>query len=159
MSNDENKALVLSWFKSLVEGDMDTAVGNMHEDFRCFFSGTLASSGWGDSEKFFSNAKSFGGSLSGPVTTHVGDVTAEGDRVWFEAVTQAPLRDGGQYRNMYVMAVRVRDGKIIGLKEYGDTHHVFEVMEAAQSPSSEWQSPLEQVTDTLGGGSTGSVLE
>jgi len=143
MTVDENKGLALSWFEALVHGDPERAVGLLHEDFRYYLPGDLPASGWWDRAGFLGSAQMFAGKLAGPVTMRIGDVTAEDDRVWFEAESDAPLVDGGRYTNTFVMAIRVRDGKIAELKEFSDTLHVHEVIDAPETrgPRKQRQSP------------------
>jgi ketosteroid isomerase-like protein len=160
MTIRENKQLVLSWFESLVQGDPERAVGLMHEEFRYFLPGTLPASGWWEREGFLASTQMFAGVLAGPITMRVGEVTAEGDRVWFEAESDAPLVGGGRYTNTYVFAVRVREDKIAEFKEFSDTLHVFEAIDAPETrgPRKQRQSPLQRVTNTIEGASVGEAL-
>lgn len=155
----DNKAIALSWFEALVTADADTALGLLHDDFRYFLPGTLPASGWWDRDGFLASAQMFAGKLAGPITMRIGDVTAQDDRVWFEAESEAPLVGGGSYQNTYVMAIRVRDGLICELKEYSDTLGVFEAMDVPEvrGPRKDRSSPLTQVTTTISGASVGSV--
>ena len=161
MTIDENKELALSWLEALVKGNPEVAVGLLHEDFQYFLPGTLPASGWWDQAGFLGSAQMFAGKLAGPITMRIGAVTAEGDRVWIEAESDAPLVDGGRYMNTYVMAVGVRDGKIVELKEFSDTLHVYEVIDAPETrgPRKARQSPLRIVTKTIEGSSVGAALE
>jgi ketosteroid isomerase-like protein len=58
------------------------------------------------------------------------------------------------------MALRVRDGKIVEMKEFSDTLHVHEAIDAPETrgPRKERQSPLTRVTRTIQGGSIGQSL-
>ena len=154
-----NKELALSWFQALVSGDADTAVSLIADDFRYFLTGTLPASGW-DKKGFFASTQMFSGVLAGPITMRIGDVTAEDDRVWFEAESQAPLVDGGTYANTYVIALRVRDGKIVEMKEFSDSLHVFEAIDAPETrgPRKPRESPLTSVTASVHGLTAGAEL-
>jgi ketosteroid isomerase-like protein len=157
---EDNKRVALSWFEALVAGDTEVAVGLIHEDFRYFLPGTLPASGWWDKQGFLASAQMFAGVLAGPITMRIGEVTAEDDRVWFEAESDAPLVGGGRYTNTYVMAVQVREGKVVGLKEFSDTLHVHEAIDAPETrgPRKQRQSPLERVTRVIEGASVGQAL-
>jgi uncharacterized protein len=157
----ETKDVALTWFGALVSADAETAMGLMHDEFRYFLPGTLPASGWWDRDGFLASAQMFAGKLAGPITMRIGDVTAEGDRVWFEAESDAPLTDGGRYQNTYVMAIRVRDGKVCELKEFSDTLHVYEAMDVPEvrGARKDRESPLTGVTTVISGASVGSALD
>jgi len=104
-----NKELALTWFQALVSGDAETAVSLIHDDFRYFLTGTMPASGWWDKDGFFASAQMFSGVLAGPITMRIGDGTAEDDRVWFEAESEAPLASGGTDANTYVIAAEPAD--------------------------------------------------
>ena len=54
-------------------------------------------------------------------------MTAEGDRVAAEVESYAELVSGPVYNNKYHMLFEMADGRIRGVKEYGDTLHAKEV--------------------------------
>lgn len=61
-------------------------------------------------------------------------VTAEGERVAVEAISNARMSDGKPYRNRYHFLVKVRDGKVFEMREYLDTQYVYEVQQASAPP-------------------------
>jgi uncharacterized protein len=155
-----NKDLVLRWFQALVSGDADTATSLLANDFRYFLTGTMPASGWWDREGFFATVRMMADALAGPITMRIGDVTAEEDRVWFEAESEAMLTNGVCYANTYVIGVRVRDGKIAEMKEFSDSLHVFESIDApgTRGPRKPRQSPLKSVTASVQGATAGADL-
>lgn len=154
------KELALTWFKALVGGDAKTVVDLTAEGFRYFLTGTLPASGWWDQQGFFESAQMFAGALAGPLTMRIGDVTAEDDRVWIEAESEAPLASGGTYVNTYVIALKVRDGKIAEMKEFSDTLHVFEAIDTPQTrgPRKARQSPLTTLLTSVQGPTAGRAM-
>jgi ketosteroid isomerase-like protein len=48
-----------------------------------------------------------------------------GDQVVLEVESHASLPDGDTYNNLYCFLITVRDGKILHVREYNDTHHVL----------------------------------
>lgn len=154
------KELALTWFKALVGGDAETAMDLIADDFRYFLTGTLPASGWWDKQGFFESAQMFAGALAGPMTMRIGDVTAEDDRVWIEAESEAPLATGGTYANTYVIALKVRDGKVAEMKEFSDTLHVFEAIDSPQTrgPRKARESPLTTVLTSAEGPTAGRGL-
>ncbi|MDB5686847.1 MAG: hypothetical protein JWR77_1436 [Rhizorhabdus sp.] len=67
--------------------------------------------------------------LDGPIRFDVGAIVAEGDRVWFEAQSEALLTTGQAYRNVYMFQLRIRDGLIAEYKEFGDTLHAWRLID------------------------------
>jgi ketosteroid isomerase-like protein len=53
-------------------------------------------------------------------------ITAEGDRVAVESTSTGTTPDGRTYHNAYHYLFRVRDGKILEVKEYTDTQAAAE---------------------------------
>jgi ketosteroid isomerase-like protein len=56
-------------------------------------------------------------------------VTAEGERVAVEAVSQAVMADGRPYSNRYHFLVQVREGRVQAVREYIDTQYVYEIQQ------------------------------
>lgn len=155
--SESNKTVALAWFEALVKGDADKALGLTHPDFRYFLPGSMPVSGWTDLEGFLGTTVVLADVLAGPVAMEIGDVVAEGDRVFIEAQGDAPLKSGERYRNVYVIALRVSDGKIIEFKEFSDTLHVYQVMDHPQvrGPAKPRERHLKRVTATWAGAGVG----
>jgi ketosteroid isomerase-like protein len=49
---------------------------------------------------------------------------SDGPVVLAEAHGTGSLKNGKQYDNMYAFVLKVKDGQIIALREYMDSHHV-----------------------------------
>ncbi len=147
------KELALTWFKAFVSGDAETVAKLVSPDFRYFMIGNMPASGWWDLQGFGETAQLLAGVFAGPMTVRIGEVTAERDRVWIEAESEAPLASGGTYSNMYAFALTVRDGKVAEMKEFSDTLHVFEAMDLPQTrgPRKARQSPLTTILETMQG--------
>jgi hypothetical protein len=160
MSVEQNKELAVDWFKALVSGDAETAMGLIADDFRYFLTGTMPASGWWDKQGFFDSAKMFAGVLVGPLLMRLGDVTAEDDRVLIEAESEAPLTSGVTYNNTYVIALKVRNSRIVEMKEFSDTLHVFETIDTPETrgPRTARQSPLRTVSASVEGATAGKGM-
>ena len=61
-------------------------------------------------------------------------VTAEGERVAIEARSTAQAANGLVYRNHYHFLVQVRGGRVVHVREYMDTHGLFEFQQASAAP-------------------------
>ena len=126
MSSDENKAAVVEWMRANVAGEIDKAVGFYAPDCRFLVAGDMPYCGWMDLQGFLNQTTIL--TLDGPLSFEIGDITAEGDRVWFEAQASGKLAGGADYENFYVFFVRFKDGKIIEYKEFIDTYYVNRVI-------------------------------
>ena len=65
--------------------------------------------------------------VKGPIKLTIKRMTAEDDRVAFEAESDAEVVNGKHYHNLYHFLAVVRDGKIREMKEYHDTRYAAEV--------------------------------
>jgi ketosteroid isomerase-like protein len=156
----ENIELVMAFFDASVKGRTDELAKMLHDDFRAWTPGNQPWSGWKDKAQLLKVMEMVMGDDSpdrlsaGPMTLSVGTITAQDDRVVFEAEGDMPLTDGRRYNNFYLYAVRVRDSKILEFKEFDDTQHTEEIFgspSATPDAKKARESPVEQVTRTLGG--------
>jgi uncharacterized protein len=127
----DNKQIVMDWLEATLRGDA-AKVQNLHaESCRFLVAGDMPYCGWMDRDAFFKQTMIL--PLGGPIKMEIGDVSAEGDRVWFEAQSFATLRDGSAYQNCYVFFMRIRNGKIIEYKEFADTLYVYRTIDAPET--------------------------
>jgi uncharacterized protein len=154
-SVEENKQLVLSWYEASMSGDTERWLDLIHDDFRSYISGNMPLSGWQDDPtNLLEVGKLLGRHLAGSFTLKFGDITAEDDRVLIEGESDGELANGKRYYNFYVWSHRVRDGKIVELKEFVDTHHVYETFDAEEfvrGEPKERETPIGRVTHTFEG--------
>lgn len=66
-------------------------------------------------------------SLDGGLRMDVVDMIAEGDRVAAEVRSHAATKSGKIYENDYHILFRLRDGKVVEVKEYADPMHAAEI--------------------------------
>jgi len=62
--------------------------------------------------------------VPGDPKVKVTSLISDGPVVLAEARGTGTLNNGKQYNNMYAFVLKIKDGKIIHLKEYMDSHHV-----------------------------------
>lgn len=128
MTADESRAFVIEWMRALVAGDIETVKNCYADDCRFLVAGDMPYCGWMDMAGFFGQTAIL--QLDGPITMEIGDITAEGDKVWFEAQSSARLKSGENYENTYVFFVRLRAGKIVEYKEFVDTYYVNRLIDS-----------------------------
>jgi uncharacterized protein len=63
----------------------------------------------------------------GPEVT-INRILTDGEHAAVEAVGNGKLRNGRTYANVYHFAVDTKDGKVLAVREYMDSHHVATVM-------------------------------
>lgn len=155
---EDNKALVLEWMEALVTGDIPRARSFYADDCRFLVAGDMPYCGWMDLAGFMNQTKIL--KLRGPHALEIGDITAEGDKVWFEAQSFGLLATGEKYENSYVFFVRLRQGKIIEYKEFIDTYYVHRVIDSPQTrgePVARYRI-FDTPTATFTGGGPGAAL-
>jgi uncharacterized protein len=54
------------------------------------------------------------------------NTVAEGDQVALEMASHGVLKNGRVYDNEYHLLMRLREGKIVAVREYYDTFHVWD---------------------------------
>jgi ketosteroid isomerase-like protein len=127
----DNKDIVLDWLHATLLGDVEAVRRLFAEDCRFLVAGDMPYCGWMDREAFFKQTMIL--PLGGPITLEIGDITAAGERVWFEAQSYARLKNGSAYENAYVFFMRIRNGQIIEYKEFTDTYYVYRSIDSPQT--------------------------
>jgi ketosteroid isomerase-like protein len=115
MSAENNKAVVRRYMQAVMDGDLATVEALQHPDVKWWILGG------GDMDRATFTA-AVGGALiaADKRTVTITGMTAEGDRVAFEAESEMVFPDRvyrNQYHNLYV----IRDGLIVEGREYLDT--------------------------------------
>lgn len=128
---DDNKALALRWVAASVMGDVAGTRACFDPDCKILIVGDMPFCGWMTVDDFFQQTMVL--PLDGPINFEVGELVAESDRVWFEAQSSATLKDGGQYQNVYIFQLKIRDGLIVEYKEFGDTLHAWRLIDAPET--------------------------
>lgn len=148
---DALEALAWRWVKAAVAGDAAGLRALFAPDCRIFVAGDMPFCGWMDVDAFFAQTSIL--PLDGPIEFDVGEVVAQDDRVWLEAQSRARLQDGAAYRNNYIFQFRVRGGLIVEYKEFGDTLHIWRVIDhpLTRGPAIARQPLLSRVRRTLVG--------
>jgi ketosteroid isomerase-like protein len=158
MGSERNKAIVIDWMNANVTGDLEKAKSFYADDCRFLVAGDMPYCGWMDIDGFLGQMTIL--PLDGPLIFEVGDMTAEGDKVWFEAQSFGKLKDGQKYDNAYVFFVRLRDGKIVEYKEFIDTYYVNRLIDSPHTrgaPKPRYRI-FETPTVTLSGDALGETL-
>ena len=122
------KAVVRDFFSTFSRGDIAGVLERMSDDATWWVSGNIEGmSGTNTRDQLgmlLQQVKPIykGGALQ--ITPRA--MIAEGNRVAVEATSHAELTTGGVYANQYHFLIVIEAGKIREVREYSDTHHMFE---------------------------------
>lgn len=126
----QNKALVLNFLEAFSESRFDDALELMDDEGSWWVAGTTDISGTYTKEEFRELVNGVaGGTKTGIRLTSTG-MTAEGNRVAVEAVSDGETQDGKRYLNQYHFVFEFKDGKFVAVREYMDPMHVRDVFGA-----------------------------
>lgn len=118
---EENEALVRRFFDALSRGDVAEVDALYAEDFTLWTAGTLPISGRRSRKEAMEGMALIFEAFPSGIRFTIDALTVAADRVAVEAHSDGLHASGRHYHNLYHFLVRIRDGKIVELKEYMDT--------------------------------------
>ena len=128
---EENKRIVLECFRALGADDRESLRTVMTEDAEIWVPDGIRFSGTYTPDGYLSAIRDGVGPLAaGEAKVDVLSLTAEEDRVSMEVVSHMPLKNGKTYNNKYHFMFTVKDGKVVNMKEYMNTRHVVQTIDA-----------------------------
>lgn len=130
MSVQDNKHIVRKFFGYFELSDIDSVLNLMAEDATWWVNGKphlFAGSGIKTKRQMEKIWHDMYSTLDGVLRMTLIDMLGEDDRVAAEVRSHASLKSGKVYENDYHFLVRLRDGKIVEVKEYADMMHAAEV--------------------------------
>lgn len=153
MSVEDNKRIVWSWFEALMSNDLERVRALVDPECVVFLAGDMPCCGRYDLDGWLAAGSIAYQQMAGPMNLQFGEMTAEGDRVCLEMESTTPLVSGATYRNQYHFLFHLRAGKVVVVKVYWDTLHMYRslVHEQIQGPPKERESNLFRVTRSLEG--------
>lgn len=119
----ENKRIIAEAFDGLSRADARAFLDAMADDFTWIIEGQCRFSRRYDGKEavrselippLFAN-------FATDYRNHAEEIIAEGDRVVVLARGEVKTRSGEDYNNSYCFVIRMRDGKMVELREYMDT--------------------------------------
>ncbi len=125
---ETNKAIIEAYLADYSSGDVERIATHLHTGVRWWVSGTIEGiSGTYDRVQMLDLLGQVTevyteGALKIAATSMIG----EGSRVAVEAESDAELHNGRVYHNQYHFVFEIKDGKIIDIREYLDTQHVYD---------------------------------
>ena len=125
---EERRAITRALFDALSRSDVAAVDALYAEDFVLWSPGALPFSGTHDKVEALELTKLITATFPQGLRFTIDAMTVEGERVAVEAHSEGRHASGRDYRNRYHFLVKIRDGKIVMLKEYMDTQHAMEVL-------------------------------
>ncbi len=122
-----NKALVHKFLEAFSESRFGDALDLMDDEGSWWVAGTTGISGTYTKEAFRELATGVVGGTKAGIRLSPTGITAEGNRVAVEAVSDGETLEGKRYVNQYHFLFELRDEKILAVREYMDPMHVREV--------------------------------
>jgi ketosteroid isomerase-like protein len=130
MSTPQDNTLTARRFiECFNDNDIAGALATMADDMRYWLAGKpdrLPCAGDHDKAQIAAVFDRMGERLNGGLRMWVKNTIAEGDQVAMEVESRGELKNGRIYNNEYHMLVTLRGGKIVRLKEYYDSFHVWD---------------------------------
>lgn len=119
----ENKRIIAKAFDGLSRADARAFLDAMADDFTWIIEGQCRFS------RYYEGKEAVRSELIPPLfanfatdyRNHAEEIIAEGDRVVVLARGEVKTRSGEDYNNSYCFVIRMRDGKMVELREYMDT--------------------------------------
>lgn len=125
---ETNKQIVRDFMEAFGSGDVDRTMAYFAEDGTWWVAGTIALSGTYTKDDFAKLLAGVVDTCKMPISLTPKAFTAEGDRVAVETESYTETNTGKIYNNQYHFLFRLRDGKIVEVKEYLDTMHTHEIL-------------------------------
>ena len=124
---DQNKKITREFFKSLSTGS-DKYLDFYTNDSIIWTAGNNAIGGTRTKKEVVNFAKNILSSFPHGIKFNIIGITAEGERVAVEINGEAVHSSGQTYNNQYHFLLKIKEGKIIELKEYMDTQLAAKVL-------------------------------
>lgn len=123
MDSESNKNVVLQAYAALNAGDAAGYFGRMTDDVQVTYFGShrFSRTFRGKADIMQNFVPPLLERLEGSIKLHVTNAMAEGNQVVVEAQGEARTKDGREYNNLYCILLKLKDGKIVEIREYMDT--------------------------------------
>ena len=127
---ERNRRTVRELFDAMNHADVARLDALYADDFEIWTAGALPISGTRTRAQALEGMRYIDAMFPDGIHFEITGMTAEGDRVAVEAVSDGIHASGKRYHNQYHFLLIVRDGKIHHFKEYMDTMHAKDVLMA-----------------------------
>ena len=124
---EENKEIAIKFFKALSSGSEDY-LNFYNDDSIIWTAGDNAIGGTRTKKEIIDFAQGILAAFPSGISFNITGITAENERVALEVSGEAIHASGEAYNNKYHFLLRIKNGKIIELKEYMDTQLAAKIL-------------------------------
>jgi uncharacterized protein len=124
-----NKEIVNHFFEGVTVGDIDGAFALVDDNVNWWIPGTLPFSGNKTKEQYMQVVNAIKKGFPTGFQLTVLSSIAEGSKVAAEVESSGNHINGKAYNNKYHFLFEIANGKIISVKEYMDTLHLYQLMQ------------------------------
>ncbi len=125
----QNKQVVTDFFKHFSAGDIDPAFAMVSDDATWWVPGDLPFSGTKSKAEYLQVVGAIQTGFPDGLELKLTSMIAEGDTVAAEVASNGDHANGRKYTNKYHFLITIKDGKIIAVKEYMDTLHLYQLIQ------------------------------
>ena len=125
--SDQNKTITKEFFEALSNGS-DKYLDFYTDESIIWTAGNNAIGGTRTKKEVVSFAQNILSAFPTGITFNITGLTAENERVAVEISGEAIHASGEAYNNQYHFLLRIKDGKILELKEYMDTQLAAKIL-------------------------------
>lgn len=126
-----NKEIVKSFFEKVSNGRIAEAFELVDAHVNWWIPGTLPFSGNKTKEQYMQVVNAIGKGFPTGFSLSVISSIAEGNKVAAEVESVGNHVNGRHYNNKYHFLFEIENGKIVSVKEYMDTLHLFQLIQPA----------------------------
>jgi len=124
----ENKEIVTSFFENVTAGDIDGAFELVSDEVSWWVPGTLPFSGTKTKSEYMAIVGQITKGFPTGFELKVTGMIEENDQVAAEVISNGTHMNGRQYNNRYHFLIRIKDSKMVDVKEYMDTLHLHQLI-------------------------------
>ena len=125
--SDQNKTITKEFFEALSNGS-DKYLDFYTDESIIWTAGNNAIGGTRTKKEVVTFAQNILSAFPSGITFNITGITAEDERVAVEISGEAIHASGETYNNQYHFLLRIKDGKILELKEYMDTQLAAKIL-------------------------------
>ena len=124
-----NKKIITDFFEQVSNGNMDAAFKWVDEEVKWWIPPGLPFSGTKTKAEYLQIVGAIKKGFPAGFELKVSDLIAEGNKVAAEVASKGTHVNGKSYHNKYHFLFEIENGKIIAVKEYMDTLHLYQLLQ------------------------------
>ena len=125
--SEENKDITIKFFKALSSGS-ETYLNYYNDDAIIWTAGDNSIGGTRTKQEIVDFAQGILSAFPDGIKFNITGITAENERVAVEVSGEAIHTSGKNYNNKYHFLLKIKNGKILELKEYMDTQLAAKIL-------------------------------